>query len=777
MDWCLGPEPPDTLQENLRRLARMNDIASRPPQWEQCLTAIQALGSKATCDQIWNYLKQFRSDVGRSTVYDTLQNLSVNSNSRCSHPAGKDPRLTNCGHRHDRLFKEGAGANAVYVPYDATLHGVWEVYKDYAATSTHGTSVRQVDAVPFNARSAMAYLDARYPGTHSGTTHIATYRTASGRQLALDPGKVPEAKLVVSVFVDAMPPYAPADDVTEYLPEESRNHHLRQHAPALAAGQRAFLVRVESLPALAELCNWYESDPSASPSAPHPSSTIPAMTIQQPLNQILYGPPGTGKTYRTIDKALAILDPGFSGSRHAMKQRFDELASEERIKFVTFHQSFSYENFVEGISAKVDETTKQPKYEVEDGIFKEICTAARSRVIQSVSTGIDITGKRIWKLSLGEAGSEENVYDDCIEQGLALIGFGNDADFSDAKNRNAIAQKFRDAGEDVSTGDYPVGAVSTFVLEMKVGDLIVVSQGNLKFRAIGEITSEYFHHDRGGEDTYSQARRVKWLRVYDAGVPHLELMKKNFSQRTVYQLHPDSISLEKLTKILSNQDETPEANSRVLIIDEINRGNISRIFGELITLIEPSKRAGSSETLEVTLPYSKEKFTVPDNVYLIGTMNTSDRSLAGLDIALRRRFVFEELPPQPELLKGRIVSGVDLERMLRAINARIEVLLGRDYQIGHAYFLHVTSMADLEGVFLRQILPLLQEYFFEDWEKIGLVLNDPNKTAAQQFLMQPDTDLQRLFGRVQVRATNPRWELQPLAFKDASSYVGIYETV
>ncbi|MEE3591218.1 AAA family ATPase, partial [Pseudomonas aeruginosa] len=127
------------------------------------------------------------------------------------------------------------------------------------------------------------------------------------------------------------------------------------------------------------------------------------------------------------------------------------------------------------------------------------------------------------------------------------------------------------------------------------------------------------------------------------------------------------------------------STARVLIIDEINRGNVSRIFGELITLIEQSKRAGAEEALSVVLPYSKQRFSVPQNVYLIGTMNTADRSLAGLDIALRRRFEFREMPPRPELLDDVRIGGLNVGQLLRTMNQRIEVLLDRDHCLGHAY--------------------------------------------------------------------------------------------
>ena len=179
-----------------------------------------------------------------------------------------------------------------------------------------------------------------------------------------------------------------------------------------------------------------------------------------------------------------------------------------------------------------------------------------------------------------------------------------------------------------------------------------------------------------------------------------------------------------------NDDKTKKKQNFVLIIDEINRGNVSQIFGELITLVEEDKRLGTDEALEVTLPYSKEKFGVPPNLFIIGTMNTADRSVEAIDTALRRRFSFEEMPPKPELvaIEGKLKSqngfldNIDLPLLLNTLNKRIEKLLDKDHQIGHSYFMSVLSFKDLKSTFQNKIIPLLQEYFFGDYGKIGLVL-------------------------------------------------------
>jgi 5-methylcytosine-specific restriction protein B len=229
----------------------------------------------------------------------------------------------------------------------------------------------------------------------------------------------------------------------------------------------------------------------------------------------------------------------------------------------------------------------------------------------------------------------------------------------------------------------------------------------------------------------------------------------------------------------ANQGGLSASPSWVLIIDEINRGNISRIFGELITLIEPSKRAGAEESLQVTLPYSKHDFSVPSNVHLIGTMNTADRSLAALDIALRRRFTFIEVPSNPTLLAGIEIEGVMVDTLLSVMNQRIAALLDRDHCLGHAYFMPLKAeptLGRLGGIFREQILPLLQEYFFEDWQRIQWVLNDHRKSAENCFLLQPDQDLNSLFGdSVTVNQNNERWELNADAFGRVEAYLGIID--
>ncbi|WP_208459376.1 AAA family ATPase [Paraburkholderia caribensis] len=497
------------------------------------------------------------------------------------------------------------------------------------------------------------------------------------------------------------------------------------------------------------------------------------------LNQILYGPPGTGKTYHTIEKALQILDPEFlqqnAGKRDLLKARFDELAEDQRVRFVTFHQSFSYEDFVEGLRAQTDENG-QLQYKVEDGIFKQIARDAQHIEITSAST-VDIPDDvRIWKISIGGTGPS-TVKSYCLENGEARIGWPELGDMRNPTEADARYMK--------SLGTNDRNTLELFAKEIAVGDILVSIDGRDKIGAVGVVTSGYFYDESNsaGDPPYRHTLKVEWLYT------HLNVAAKPlndgviFVQKTVYRLSRFKWPL--LLDAIVRSGARPAGNARVtdsaatrpyvLIIDEINRGSTSRIFGELITLIEPSKRAGKDDALEVVLPYSKERFSVPANLYIVGTMNTADRSLSGLDLALRRRFAFVEMTPQPELLDDVDVSGVNIGDLLRVINQRIEVLLDREHCIGHAYFMPLASSPDLErlaDIFRRMVLPLLQEYFFEDWKHIQWVLNDHRKTSDEnRFIRQVPVDNIELFGEVEnLERHSSRFEINRNAFEIAASY-------
>ena len=502
------------------------------------------------------------------------------------------------------------------------------------------------------------------------------------------------------------------------------------------------------------------------------------------LNQILFGPPGTGKTHNTINQALAILAPDFlaqnSGNdpetRKRLKAEFDRFVTAERVRFVTFHQSFSYEDFVEGLRADSDTETGQVRYSVESGVFKRLCDDARTRP----ASDLGVRGNpAIWKISINGTGSSPTK-SYCLDNGEARIGWGETGDLRGGYEQNAYYQ---------SLGGGDKGTLSYFAEQMVVGDILLCIHSAEQIGSIGVVTGDYRYEAQvpaGVIGDYQHVRSVRWL-YRDINLSILPLNdERQFTLKTVYAM--SRFTWADLLSYLQQQGVKPvesvtvagaDSEPYVLIIDEINRGNVSRIFGELITLIEESKREGADEALSVKLPYSKKPFSVPKNVYLIGTMNTADRSLAGLDIALRRRFVFREMPPQPELLDDVEVAGLNIGQLLRVMNQRIEVLLDRDHCLGHAYFMPLQkdgSQARLELIFRNQILPLLQEYFFEDWQRIAWVLNDQRKAPNDQFIQERTSFAEALFGRdVGQGLAASYWTLNDEAFERMEAYIGILD--
>ena len=473
-----------------------------------------------------------------------------------------------------------------------------------------------------------------------------------------------------------------------------------------------------------------------------------------PLNAILYGPPGTGKTYRTTSEAVRLCGEPVPEDREAMVQTYQRLLAAGRIEFVTFHQSMSYEDFVEGrqpmTGSDEDDASSSAGFRLETvpGIFRRI--AKRAETSRGPSPGDDaiaVTGRRVFKMSIGEANNPEDahLFEDAIAGGYTLLGF-EDIDWSDDKyaDRKAIIEACKAEGEldghtDVNAQSGAVQMPFIFRNWVHPGDIVVVSRGNSLFRAIGEFTGDYEFHPRP-EGGYAHRRPVRWHWVDREGVSVSEIYKRGFSQKTIYQFVASDLNVPALERYLNSQqtDGPAEPESFVLIIDEINRANISKVFGELITLLEPDKRLGQPNALKVRLPYSGDNFGVPSNLHILGTMNTADRSIALLDTALRRRFTFREMMPDSSLLtEADKTCGLDLPKILDTINERIEYLYDREHQIGHAYFIDCKSPADVDAVMRHRVIPLLAEYFFEDWEKIAAVLGDaaPNDgSIASGFL-------------------------------------------
>lgn len=409
-------------------------------------------------------------------------------------------------------------------------------------------------------------------------------------------------------------------------------------------------------------------------------------TPATPLNQILFGAPGTGKTYHTKEIAVEIIKKNGKFSveeiinrktdetrRKKINEEYEELIKAEQIVFTTFHQSLSYEDFIEGIKPEIT-TDDNITYEVKDGIFKQLCS--RADKISDFDKG--------WNDLIAEA--EQKLLSDSM---LSLL----------TKEKKEV-----------------------YVTK-------ITDNGNLKIK------------HKNGDKEYSISRsRAKKLQKVFLDLSDVEGISKAFRSvipgcyYTIYWAVLNYINnkIKEKNKDINYEEPKPY----VLIIDEINRGNVSAIFGELITLLEEDKRKGNPEHTEAVLPYSGDNFSVPNNVYIIGTMNTADRSVEVLDTALRRRFSFVEMQPKPDILSE--VEGVDLSKLLETINKRIEMLIDKDHQIGHSYFIGIQNIVDLQRTFKDKIIPLLEEYFYGDFGKIGLVLGGEFIKLAENQVAFPE---------------------------------------
>ena len=436
-------------------------------------------------------------------------------------------------------------------------------------------------------------------------------------------------------------------------------------------------------------------------------------------NIVLYGAPGTGKTYDVPELAVRLCDPAFMAtdpSREEIVSRYNQLKTEKRIAFTTFHQSLDYEDWIEGLRPVVNENS-QVTYEIESGIFKKLCEEAERPVVKDKQVGI-ADNAVVWKVSLQGTG-DNDVRRECMENNHIRIGWDGYgpviSDETDWSVYNGEGKQILDA----------------YINKMKIGDIVMSCYSSQTIDAIGVVVGDYEFEDKF--PNYKRVRRVNWL-VKNINENIVEMNDgKTMTLGTVYRLN--SITLDNVKSILEkyNTSSKMEENDKayVMVIDELNRGNVSKVFGELITLLEADKRKGRINAESVVLPYSNKAFHIPNNVYLIATMNTADRSLGSLDYAIRRRFAFIAEKPFGLDVEGfdedlfekvsRLFvknfdeykeSGWDQTMKLEPADTLSEEYKPEDVWIGHSYFL----MQDEEGEdntsnrLLYEIIPLLEEY-------------------------------------------------------------------
>lgn len=451
-------------------------------------------------------------------------------------------------------------------------------------------------------------------------------------------------------------------------------------------------------------------------------------------NIILQGAPGTGKTYRIPELVVRLCEPEFDANNATRKELmsvYNRLKEEKRVMFTTFHQSMDYEDWLEGLRPVLE--NDQVTYKIESGIFKRLCTEAERPL--SAKKDVNISDEAIvWKVSLSGTG-DNPVRRDCMKNGYIRIGW-------DGYGENITEE----TDWSIHNGEGKT-ILNAFINTMKVGDVVMSCYSSRTIDAIGIVTGEYEWHDNF--EHYKRVRRVKWL-VKDINEDIVKLNDdKTMTLGTVYRLN--AITLDKVKSLLDKYEasQTLIDNNKpyVIVIDEFNRGNVSKIFGELITLLEPDKRKGMRNAESVLLPYSKKEFYIPSNVFLVATMNTADRSLDTIDYAIRRRFAFITVKPQEidddnfnsELFREvsslfisnydeYAESGFDDTIKLLPAETLSEEYRPEDVWIGHSYFIMDGEYA-LQDRLLFEIIPLLEEYIRD-----GVLTSEAQQTIDKLYL-------------------------------------------
>ena len=510
---------------------------------------------------------------------------------------------------------------------------------------------------------------------------------------------------------------------------------LAQNAPIIATGHARNLEK-GALPGFAKSAEYSASFrlfralgvqglPDADTNASPDTKSVGG---GQHLNQILYGPPGTGKTWSTVTRAVAIIQKKRvseveSEDRREVKKRFDTYRETGQVEMATFHQNYSYEDFIEGIRPELGHGEGEGLgFELSPGVLRRIADAAeRNRK------------------------AHESRDDEFVDVGDLMQAFGEHAETEKTWLRaddDGAGVYIERVGRDADGG----------VVRFELGGAV----RQRLYRRV--ILRDYRSFYEGTIKSYKDIKPVRSAQGSWMGQASYFFMLFE-AMRAFHDRHPE------LAK-----KEAVERKNFVLVLDEINRGNIARIFGELITLVEESRRIGGSDETKVVLPHSKEEFGVPENLYLIGTMNTADRSIALLDTALRRRFEFVEMMPRPDHFeRDTDIEGVNLRSLLGRMNERICFLRDREHQIGHTYFLEVSDLDGLKKTFQKRILPLLQEYFYDDWAKIRAVLG---KNGFIEWRSRPEelADLVDSEARAYevLGSRDPKWD-------DPAQYQKIYD--
>jgi hypothetical protein len=500
-----------------------------------------------------------------------------------------------------------------------------------------------------------------------------------------------------------------------------------------------------------------------------------------PQALVLHGASGTGKTWTAMARAVEICDGNLPPDMQQQQTRYQQLTEQGRICLVTLHPSFGYGEFVEQRARELREDPETGEMRAVDtirpGVLKTMAERAGSIEVVQESPAEALSGATIWKV--GEFSGDARACDSQLNAGVIALPAGGKHDFGDCSSRDRIREEIESADQDAQVDTDLVSALDLLVNQMSLNDFVILADADTQYHAIGRITGEYAAATSHGDETLRHTRAVQWLVQFDEPQGWHQISRKKFQSRNIYRLDQSLLRMDELKTLLhAEQQQSPR---HVLIIDEIGRGELSAVFGETLTLLS-ADRAGFTPP-SVYLPLSRQQFSLPENLFLLGTLNAAEATSPLNRQILHRRFAFEALQPDPSLVcgddeQGMIADGqggrINLRRLMMALNQRIEALAGPQHCLGHGFFMHVQRYDDLLAVLRGRIVPQLCDLFDGDWRRVQLVFQDVlagDQPNAPQIVAHRAVDGAELFGSAESGASATHFwlseerELSPDAFR------------
>ena len=500
-----------------------------------------------------------------------------------------------------------------------------------------------------------------------------------------------------------------------------------------------------------------------------------------PQALVLHGPSGTGKTWAAMSRALEICDGSVAAGTEQQLARYQQLMEQGRICLVTLHPSFGYGEFVEQRARELREDPQTGEVQAVDiirpGVLKTMAERAASIKVAEESPAEALASATIWKV--GEFSSDSQACISQLNAGVIALPAGGKHDFHECTSRDRIRDAIESAGEGTQADPDLVSALDLLVNQMSLNDFVILADAETRYRAIGRITGAYAAASSHGDETLRHTRAVQWLVQFDGPQEWHQISRKKFQSRNIYRLDQSLLRIDELKALLDAQQQ--QSPRYVLIIDEIGRGELSEVFGETLTLLSADRADLTPPS--VYLPLSGEPFSLPGNLFLIGTLNAAEPTSSLNRQMLHRRFAFEELQPDPSLVcgddeQGMISDGqggrINLRRLMMALNQRIEALAGAQHRLGHGLFMHMQAYDDLLAVLRGRIVPQLHDLFDGDWRRVQLVFQDVlagGQPNMPQIVAHREIDGAELFGSADAGTAATRFwlseerEMSPDAFR------------